>query len=66
MVVRRRLPGQAGPTGGQAYSDVLGVLEQWGEATLGVRTSDHSLILIPIAEVFRAKRVPAPPAQQQR
>lgn len=65
MVVRRRLPGQAGPTGDQAYSDVLGILEHWGEDTLGVRKADQSLILIPIAEVFRAKRVPAPPAQRK-
>ncbi|MDQ3732743.1 MAG: hypothetical protein M3400_01875 [Actinomycetota bacterium] len=62
--MRRRLPGQTGPTGGQAYSDVLGVLEFCREDTLGVRRADNSLVEIQVADVLRAKRIPPAPTRR--
>lgn len=64
IVVRRRLPGRSGPTGGQAYSDVLGILQSWDRQTLRVRRADDAIVEIPISEVARAKRVPAAPAKR--
>jgi len=61
VVVRRRLPGQTGPTGGQAYTDVLGILEDCDSDTLRVRRSDGRLIEMSIADVARVKRIPSPP-----
>ena len=36
VVVRRILEGETGPTGGPAMTDLLGVLEEWGEPTITV------------------------------
>lgn len=63
VVVRRRLLGQTGPTGGQAYTDIRGILEVWDELVLRVRRSDDGIVEMPIAEVARAKRIPPPPAR---
>lgn len=61
VVVRRRLPGQTGPTGGQAYTDVLGVLELWDSSVLRVRRADASSVDIPRSDVAFARPIPAPP-----
>lgn len=61
LVVRRRLPGVTGPGGGQAYTDVLGILEHCDEDTVALRRSDGSLVEMPLVEVARAKRIPPPP-----
>ncbi len=66
VVLRRRLPGETGPTGGPAYTDVLGILESWDAATVRVRRSDGRLIEIETADVARAKRIPPPPAPRER
>ena len=66
VVVRRKLSGQRGPTGGQAYSDVLGILEHWGEDVLRVRRADNTIIELLIAEIARAKRIPPPPEPRAR
>lgn len=66
VVVRRRLSGQSGPTGGQAYTDVLGILEAWDEVVLRVRRSDDTIVEMPIADVARARRVPPPPTARRR
>ncbi len=65
VVVRRRLPGQTGPSGGQAYTDVLGIVEHFDAATVSIRRSDGTLAEMLIADVARAKRVPAPPARRR-
>jgi len=66
VVVRRRITGLSGPTGAQAYTDVLGILEHWDETTLRVRRSDGNTIEMQIAEVAHAKRVPNPPPRRSR
>ena len=58
VVVRRFLRGQTGPTGGPAFTDVLGVLEQWSPSELAVRHEDGRLHRIAQADVATAKPVP--------
>lgn len=64
--MRRRLTGQTGPTGGPAYTDVIGILEDCDAEILRVRRADDAIIEIPITEVARAKRVPPSPAPRRR
>lgn len=66
VVVRCMLPGQTGPSGGQAYTDVLGILEHCDEHTLRVRRSDDTIVKLPIREVARAKRIPPAPTPRTR
>ena len=63
VVVRRRLPGETGPTGGQAYTDVLGILEHCDAATVRVRRSDGRLVEMATADIAHAKRIPPPPTR---
>ncbi len=58
VVVRRALPGEVGPSGAPALTDVLGVLEAWDDQTLSVRRSDGVLITVPVADVVAGKTVP--------
>jgi len=61
VVVRRILPGQTGPTGGPAMTDVLGVMESWDPDTTTVRTADGDLVTIAIAHIVSGKPVPPRP-----
>ncbi|MBA3279783.1 MAG: hypothetical protein H0U22_13955 [Geodermatophilaceae bacterium] len=65
VVVRRRLPGQTGPTGGQAYTDVLGIVEHCDAITVSIRRSDDTLTEMLIVDVARAKRIPPPPVRRR-
>jgi len=58
VVVRRVLPGESGPTGGPAFTDVLGELTGWSEETLTVRRADGTEVSIAQHEVVTAKPVP--------
>ncbi len=58
VVVRRRLAGAVGPSGGPALTDLLGVLEEWGEHTLTVRAEDGTVTVVDRADVVAGKRVP--------
>ena len=64
VVVRRVVRGEVGPTGGPALTDVLGVLESWGERTLTLRTRRGDLIEVDIADIVAGKPVPDPPARR--
>jgi ribosomal protein S18 acetylase RimI-like enzyme len=66
VVVRRLLPGRTGPTGGPAMTDVLGILEEWGDTTLTVRREDGSLVVVDRAEIVAGKPVPPRPAVRLR
>lgn len=66
VVVRRVLPGETGPTGGPALTDVLGVLESWADGVLAVRREDDSLVSIPVADVVLGKPVPPRPSVRHR
>jgi N-acetylglutamate synthase len=60
VVVRRVLHGERGPSGGQALTDVIGLLEQWESDFLVVRRKDDSTVRIAHADVVAAKTVPPP------
>ena len=58
VVVRRILPGETGPSGGPALTDVIGVLESWNGAAMAVRRTDGEIVTIATHLVVAAKRVP--------
>jgi hypothetical protein len=64
VVVRRVLPGETGPTGGPAMTDVLGTCEAWTDTTVVVRREDGSVVEIPLADVVSGK--PVPPRRPRR
>ena len=67
VVVRRVLPGETGPSGGPAMTDVLGVCLAWGDGvcvvapTAGRRARD-----IAIADIVSGKPVPPRPSPRLR
>jgi len=66
VVVRSRVPGETGPSGGPAFTDVLGVLETWVDDVLTIRTADDELVEIPAALVVSGKPVPPRPSRISR
>lgn len=58
VVVRRVLPGETGPSGGPALSDVVGTLVSWDAATCVVAPESGPAVTIPLAEVVTGKPVP--------
>ena len=57
VVVRRLLPGQTGPSGGPAMTDVLGVMESWQDGTTTIRTQG-GVVEVDIADIVSGKPVP--------
>ena len=66
VVVRRRLPGRTGPSGGPALTDLLGILEEWGDGTLTVRAEDGTATVIDRSTVVAGKPVPPRPSVRLR
>lgn len=66
VVVRRLLPGETGPTGGPAFTDVLGICESWGDGETVIRTEDGSTVTIATADIVSGKPVPPRPSVRQR
>ena len=61
IVVRRVLPGETGPSGGPAMTDVLGTCLSWGDGVCVVQPdagADGSPVRIPIADIVSGKPVP--------
>lgn len=58
VVVRRVLPGETGPSGGPAMTDVLGVMESWDDDALTVRREDGSVVRIERSTLVSGKAVP--------
>jgi N-acetylglutamate synthase len=58
VVVRRALPGEVGPSGGPALTDVIGVLEAWEDDSLSVRRESGEVVIIPLADVAAGKQIP--------
>ncbi len=65
VVVRRLLPGERGPSGGPALTDVLGVLSRWGEQEISVRREDGVVVTVPHSEIVAGKAVPPRPARRR-
>jgi ribosomal protein S18 acetylase RimI-like enzyme len=66
VVVRRVLRGETGPTGGPAFTDVLGVMEGWTAEAAAVRTEAGDLVLIKVADIVSGKPVPPRPSVRAR
>ena len=66
VVVRRLLPGQTGPSGGPAMTDLLGVMETWRPPTTTVRGEDGSVTEIALADIVSGKPVPPRPSPRMR
>ena len=66
MVVRRVLPGERGPSGGPAMTDVLGVCVSWGDGVCVVRPDDGRAVSIPITDIVSGKPVPPRPSPRLR
>lgn len=66
VVVRRLVPGEQGPTGGPAFTDVLGTMLTWDDATTVVEREDGSRVTIVLADVVSGKPVPPRPSVRSR
>jgi N-acetylglutamate synthase len=66
VVVRVRVPGETGPSGGPALRDILGVLTAWDAETLSVRRADGVVETVPHADVVTGKPVPPRASVRQR
>lgn len=58
IVVRRRIPGVTGPTGGPAFTDVLGICLRWSDGECVVQRENGEQVVIAIAEIVSGKPVP--------
>lgn len=65
IVVRRLVPGETGPTGGPAFTDLLGVAEAWWP-DLVVRREDGTAVTVPHALIVSGKPVPPRASRLQR
>lgn len=65
-MVRRLVPGESGPTGGPAFTDLLGVCESWGPETATIRPASGEPVEIPIALIVSGKPVPPKPSVRHR
>jgi N-acetylglutamate synthase len=66
VVVRRVLPGETGPTGSPAMTDVLGVCESWADGVAVVRREDGSTVEIRTRDIVSGKPVPPRPSVRLR
>jgi N-acetylglutamate synthase len=66
VVVRRTLPGETGPTGGPAMTDVLGICESWADGVAVIRREDGSAVTIRTADIVSGKPVPPRPSIRHR
>lgn len=66
VVVRSIVPDEIGPTGGPAFTDVLGVLETWVDGVLSIRTAEGALVEVPQHLVVSGKPVPPRPSRFSR
>lgn len=58
VVVRRVLPGETGPSGGPAMTDLLGVMESWAGGVTTVRSASGQVTVIAVADIVSGKPVP--------
>jgi len=66
VVVRRVLPGETGPSGGPALTDLLGICESWTATTASIRAEDGTLVEIALADIVSGKPVPPRPSIRHR
>jgi len=67
IVVRRVLPGETGPSGGPAMTDLLGTCVSWGGGVCVVRPDAGGPdVTIPMADIVSGKPVPPRPSTRHR
>ncbi len=66
MVVRRLLRGETGPTGGPAFTDLLGTCLSWSEGACVVQPEEGPAVTIALADIVSGKPVPPRPASRLR
>lgn len=66
VVVRRVLPGQSGPSGGPAMTDVLGTCLRWSDGECVVQPDDAPAVTIPWSLIVSGKPVPRRPSPRER
>lgn len=66
VVVRRLLRGRRGPTGGPAFTDVLGTCLAWGDGVAVVQPEGGEPVRIPTADIVSGKPVPPRPPVRHR
>lgn len=66
VVVRHLVPGERGPSGGPAMTDVLGTCEEWGEDAVVIAREGGPRVSVPIGDIVSGKPVPPRPAIRLR
>jgi len=66
VVVRRVLRGETGPTGGPAFTDLLGLCVRWSDGRCLVQPEDGPAVEIAIADIVSGKPVPPRPSTRLR
>ena len=66
VVVRRRVPGETGPSGGPAMTDVVGTCLSWDGTTCVVAPESGAAVTIPLHLVVTGKPVPPRASLRQR
>jgi ribosomal protein S18 acetylase RimI-like enzyme len=66
VVVRRVLPGETGPSGGPAMTDLLGVCTAWGEGRCVIAPEQGDPVEIRLADIVSGKPVPPRPSVRHR
>jgi len=66
VVVRRVLPGETGPSGGPAMTDVLGTLLSWDSTECVVAPETGPAVTIRVADIVTGKPVPPRGSVRQR
>lgn len=66
VVVRRLVRGETGPTGGPAFTDLLGSCLSWGPTSCVVAPESGEPVEIALADIVSGKPVPPRPSVRQR
>jgi GNAT superfamily N-acetyltransferase len=66
VVVRRVLPGETGPSGGPAMTDLLGVCTAWGDGRCVIAPEHGDPVEIRLADIVSGKPVPPRPSVRHR
>jgi ribosomal protein S18 acetylase RimI-like enzyme len=66
VVVRRVLPGETGPSGGPAMTDLLGVCTAWGDGVCVIQPETGDPVTIRLSQIVSGKPVPPRPSPRLR
>lgn len=66
VVVRRLLRGETGPTGGPAFTDLLGTCVSWGADSCVIAPESGDPVTIALADIVSGKPVPPRPSVRGR